>query len=142
MADQEAGTVVTAIGSAGRRPVLLAGGLLSAAGLVDILAAILPAATDPYVVTTYSAMYHLDITSWAWLHGVMGAAAATAGLLVVADRRWTALVGVVVAGLSVALDLLFLPFEPYRAVLAAALAATTIRLIARHRWRCQIRRSD
>jgi hypothetical protein len=118
---------------ANRRPPLLAGGLLSGAGLIDVVTSYPNTQADPFMVMTQSAIYRVDITGWIWVHMAVGVATVAAGLLVAANRRWTALVGVACAGLSVAFDILTFPYQPARAVLVLGLNIGAIRLLIRHR---------
>lgn len=116
-----------------RRPLLLAGGLLSGSGLIDMVAGFAVLTADPYVVISRGAVYLLDITGWSWLHVAVGAVGAVAGLLVPAGRRWTSRFGVAAALLSIALHLMVFPYHPVRAVVVTLFDACAIRLLVRYR---------
>lgn len=115
----------------GGRPLLLAGALLGAAGLADVLSTVTAGAGDPYLVVRGETMYRLDITGWAWTHGITGLVTAVVGLLVLTGRRAVVVGATVVAVASVAVDLLILPYEPYRSVLSASLTVAAVRLLVR-----------
>ncbi|MGK5444368.1 DUF7144 family membrane protein [Micromonospora sp. URMC 105] len=112
---------------------LLAAGLLTTAGLLDVLSAQADTSGDPFVVTTRQGMYAVDITGWAWLHVAVGAAVVLAGLAVVTGRRGTTPVALGCATAGVVLDLLLFPYAPIRALLVVGLYVAAGRLLLRHR---------
>lgn len=133
MAGPEPGTATTASGQAGRRPPLLAGGLLGGAGVVDIVTSYPNTQGDPYMVVTQGGIYQLDMTGSVWTHIAIGMAMVVAGLLVVADRRWTTVVGLACAGLGVVFEILTFPYQPLRGTLVIGLNIAAIQLLIRHR---------
>ncbi len=114
------------------RPVL-AGGLLVATGLADVLSAYGTLRSGPFMVLIGGGLYPVDVAPWAWLHLAIGAAVALAGLAAVTGRRGAATVAIGCAVLALAVDLLMLPYAPIRVVLVAAVDAAAIRLLLRHR---------
>ncbi|MFE9956636.1 hypothetical protein [Micromonospora sp. NPDC005299] len=115
-----------------RRPVL-AGGLLVATGLADMLAASGMLRSGTFMVLSEGGLHQVDLTVWAWLHLTIGAAVALAGLVAVTGRRGAATVAIGCVAVAIALDLLMLPYAPIRLVLVAAVDAAAIRLLLRHR---------
>ncbi|MGC3860447.1 DUF7144 family membrane protein [Micromonospora chersina] len=112
---------------------LLAGGLLVATGLADMLSAYGTLRSRPFVVLSGDGLYPVDVTGWAWLHLVVGTALALAGLAAVTGRRGAATVAIGCAVLALAVNLLMLPYAPIRVVLVTAVDAAAIRLLLRHR---------
>ncbi|MFG1655934.1 hypothetical protein ACGFIY_05325 [Micromonospora chersina] len=112
---------------------LLAGGLLVATGLADVLSAYGTLRSGPFVVLSGDGLYPVDVTGWAWLHLVVGIALAPAGLAAVTGRRGAVTVAIGCAVLALAIDLLMLPYAPIRVLLVAAVDAAAIRLLLRHR---------
>ncbi|MGR6318103.1 hypothetical protein Q2K19_02345 [Micromonospora soli] len=112
---------------------LLAGGLLVASGLIDVLSASATLAATPFLVLTPGGVYPVDITGWARLHLAIGVAVALTGLLAVTGRRGTAGLAVGCAALAIVVDILLLPYAPFRALLVAAVNGAAIRLLIRHR---------
>ncbi|MEU4717578.1 hypothetical protein AB0F73_28535 [Micromonospora purpureochromogenes] len=114
-------------------PPLLAGALLTTSGLVDLLSSWANTTDDPFVVQTGRGMYLVDITGWAWLHVVIGAAVTLAGLAAATGRRGTASVALGCAVLGAAIDLLLFPYAPLRALLVVGLDGAVLWLLLRHR---------
>ncbi|RZU74230.1 hypothetical protein EV384_2673 [Micromonospora kangleipakensis] len=120
-------------GATGSGRPLLAAGLLTGAGLVDVLSAWAHTARDAFAVETAQGVYLVDITGWARLHVAIGAAATLAGLLVLTGRRGTVPLAICCAVPAVAVDLALLPYAPIRAVLVVALDLAAVRLLLRYR---------
>src|SRR4051795_6739993 len=95
------------------RPVL-AGGLLVAAGLVDVLAAYGMLRSRVFVVLIEGGIHQVDLTFWAWLQLTIAAAVTLAGLGAVIGRRGAATVAIGCAAVAIAVDLLMLPYAPIR----------------------------
>ncbi|WP_433317636.1 DUF7144 family membrane protein [Micromonospora chersina] len=112
---------------------LLAGGLLVATGLADVLSAYGTLRSGPFVVLSEGGLYPVDVTGWAWLHLAVGTALALAGLAAVTGRRGATTMAIGCAVLALAVNLLMLPYAPIRVLLVAALDAAAIRLLLRHR---------
>ncbi|MFG2107826.1 DUF7144 family membrane protein [Micromonospora chersina] len=112
---------------------LLAGGLLVATGLADVLSAYGMLRSGPFLVLRGGGLYPVDVTGWTWLHLAAGAAVALAGLAALTGRRGAATVAIGCAAPALAVDLLMLPYAPIRVVLVTALDAAAIRLLLRHR---------
>lgn len=112
---------------------LLAGGLLVATGLADMVSAYGTLRSGPFMVLREGGLYPVDVTGWAWLHLAVGTALALAGLAAVTGRRGAVTVAIGCAVPALALELLMLPYAPIRVVLVAAVEAAAIRLLLRHR---------
>ncbi|GGR68849.1 hypothetical protein GCM10010169_10360 [Micromonospora fulviviridis] len=112
---------------------LLAGGLLVATGLSDVLTAYGVLRSGTFMVLSEDGLYPVDVTGWAWLRLAVGTAVALAGLAAVTGRRDAATVAIGCAVLALAVDLLMLPYAPILVVLVAAVDAAAIRLLLRHR---------
>lgn len=136
MAGHEAETAVARPDGPARNLIRFAGGLLTFAGLMDLLVAIATAAVDPYFVIDGWNMHHLDVSGWGWLHGTTGVATLIVGLVLFVGGRWAARSAIPVAALSAAVDLLILPYEPYRAALAFGFSVAAIRCCVVYRLRC------
>ena len=115
-----------------RRPALLAGALVATAGLVDVLSALAVLTTEPYVVMTDEAIIHLHTSGWVSLHLVIGLSTVAAGLLIMLDRPWTAPVGLGAVLVGTAVDLVFIPYDPFRAMMAIGFEVAAVVVLARH----------
>ena len=105
----------TARGTAFAAVILLVGGVL---GVLQGASAI--ARTTPYAnLGTYT--YRFSITSWGWIHLVIGVALIIVCVCLLAGMAWARFAGIGLASVSMALQFIFLPYYPAWALTAIAL---------------------
>ncbi|MFC0003973.1 DUF7144 family membrane protein [Micromonospora siamensis] len=116
-----------------RRPALLAGALVATAGLADVLSYLGLETVNPYVVMTGQGMVELRTTGWTRAHLLAGVAVLLTGLLLATGRTWAVLAGLGVVTGAIALDAMFLPFDPLHGVLALGLHLGAVTILLRNR---------
>lgn len=86
--------------------------MLLLVGLLDILRGIMAIAEDDVFVTTPDYVFRFDLTSWGWIHLVLGVLAViiSAGLLKIAT--WARVSGVLIAALVILANFLSMPYYP------------------------------
>ncbi|HKE50310.1 MAG TPA: hypothetical protein VKE25_02255, partial [Actinomycetes bacterium] len=77
--------------------------------------------------------FEYDLTSWGWIHLILGALIAVAGFAVLGGAVWARAVGIALAGLSAIANFLWLPYYPVWSVVAIGLAVATIWGLAMYR---------
>ena len=102
-------------------------GLITAAAVVLILAGVMHAmqgvvglATNEFYVVTQRWLFQFDVTTWGWVHIVIGLIGAATGVGLLYGASWARIVGVVVAAVSVIANFLWLPYYPLWAVIIIA----------------------
>ena len=95
-------------------------------GFVDLLRGIMGIAADDVFVTTPNYVFKFDLTSWGWIHLVLGAMAMAAGAGLFRAARWARVFGVVIAALLVIANFLSLPYYPLWSIVAIAFCAFVI----------------
>ncbi|MDD7968319.1 DUF7144 family membrane protein [Actinomycetospora lemnae] len=68
----------------------------------------------------------LSAAGWGWVHLVLGVLVAAAGVGVLADQLWARVVGIVLAAISVVVNLAFIAAYPMWAVVVIALDVAVI----------------
>jgi hypothetical protein len=89
-----------------------AGTMLIMVSLFQILQGIAAVAADEVYLTGIQYVYQLDVTSWGWIHIVVGALALATGIGVLAGQAWAYMVGVVLAIVASVANFAFLPYYP------------------------------
>jgi hypothetical protein len=89
-----------------------AGTMLIMVSLFQILQGIAAVAADDVYVTGIEYVYQLDVTSWGWVHIVVGAVALATGIGVLAGQAWAYMVGIVLAVVASIANFAFLPYYP------------------------------
>ena len=106
--------------------MLLIGGYHAMAGIAALV-------EDEIFLETPSYTYALDVTTWGWVHLGLGVLVALAGAAVLRDRLWGRLVGILLAGLSLFANFLFLLYYPLWAALIIALDVVIIWALSAYR---------
>lgn len=77
-------------------------------------------------------LFKFDITTWGWIHLVVGVGVAVAGFFVLQGAVWARTVGVAVAALSAVLNFMWLPYYPFWSLLIIALDVFVIWALVAH----------
>ncbi len=86
-------------------------------GVMAVLQGITAIARDDLIVVTHNYAYTFNVTSWGWIHLILGALIAVAGLALFTGATWARFVGIAVAGLGMVANFLWLPYYPFWAIL-------------------------
>jgi hypothetical protein len=96
-------------------------------GVLNLLQGITAIAKDDVFVTTPNYAYKFDLTSWGWIHLVLGVLITVAGLaLFTTGAIWARVVGVALASLLIVANFMYLPYYPVWSVVLVAVNAFVI----------------
>jgi hypothetical protein len=109
---------------------MFAGVLMIVVGVWGVLAGIAAILNDEVYVTTPDYVYSFDLTSWGWIHLILGALLAVAGVGVVQGATWARVVGIALAALSLLANFAFIPYYPIWSILIIALDVVVIWALA------------
>lgn len=104
---------------------ILVGSFQGVAGLVALV-------NDNFYLATREYLFQFDITSWGWIHLILGIVVALAGVGPLAGRSWAIVVGITLAVLSAFANFMFIPQYPFWALLVIALDVFVIWALAAH----------
>ena len=105
--------------------MIIGGGLNAIYGLVAVV-------NDDWVVWTNSDSAYLDLTAWGWLHIVVGLLVVLAGFGVLSGNIVARTVGVVLAGLSLIVNFLFIPVYPLWSLIVITIDVLVIWALTAH----------
>ncbi|WP_108496412.1 hypothetical protein [Promicromonospora sp. AC04] len=89
-----------------------AGTVLITVAVFQVLQGIAAVAADDVYVTGIEYVYQLDVTSWGWIHIVVGVLALVAGAGVLARQTWAYVTGIILAVVASLANFAFLPYYP------------------------------
>jgi hypothetical protein len=95
-------------------------------GVLDIFRGIMAIAEDDIFVTTPNYVFEFDLTSWGWIHLVLGALAVIVSIGLLRTATWARVTGVGIAGLVIIGNFLSLPYYPVWSIVMIALSAFII----------------
>jgi len=124
MSDQPSGWAVGWTAFAGITMVLL-GGWWVIAGLVAII-------DDEFYVVTQEWIFKFDVTTWGWIHLIVGVGVLAAGFGLFAGEVWARTVGVITAVIAGLVAFAWLPWYPVWAILMIAASVAVIWALTAH----------
>ncbi|MXP23763.1 hypothetical protein GIY30_20710 [Gordonia sp. HNM0687] len=109
---------------------IVAAALLFVAGIVAVFQGISALANDDLFVIGTEYVYKFDLTTWGWIHLIIGILAilVAGGLAVGAD--WARISAIIIASISIIAQFLWLPYYPIWAILIIALDLVVIWAVA------------
>src|SRR5262245_12923170 len=105
--------------------MLMVGCFQAFEGLVAIV-------NDTFYVATREYVFQFGVTTWGWIHLILGLIVAFAGWGLLSGRTWARAVGITVAVLSAIANFLWLPYYPFWALTLIALDVFVIWALAAH----------
>ncbi|MFI6844349.1 hypothetical protein OG535_38190 [Kitasatospora sp. NBC_00085] len=90
-------------------------------GAMAIFEGIAAIAKDDLIVVTRNYTYQMNTTGWGWIHLILGIIIVLAGVALFTGAVWARAVGVVVAGLAMIANFLWLPYYPFWAIVLIAI---------------------
>ncbi|WP_405182880.1 hypothetical protein OG225_18685 [Nocardia sp. NBC_01377] len=100
--------------------------LLMVLGIVSLLQGISAVAEDEVFVTGIDYIYEFDLTTWGWIHIVLGALIIVCALALVTGTAWGRGAAIGFASLSILANFLWLPYYPLWSVLLIVLDVVVI----------------
>jgi hypothetical protein len=116
--------------------VIAAAVMLMIAGCFDILRGIMGIAEDNVFVTTPNYVFEFDLTTWGWIHLILGVIAVAVGFGLFSAALWARIAGVALSGLLIIANFLSMPYYPVWSVVAIAFYALVIWAL------CAVRRDN
>lgn len=114
---------------------VFAGLMLVIGGVLAVLEGVVGISKDAvYVVTRGDYSYKFDVSSWGWIHLVLGVIAIIVGYgLLGSGLEWARWAGVAIAGLSLIANFMFLPYQPVWSIVMIAIDLFIIWSLATYR---------
>jgi hypothetical protein len=112
---------------------VFAGALMAVAGVYHVLIGIAALVNDKVYVAGTRSVYSFDVTSWGWIHLLLGVLVALAGVAVLRGQLWAGVVGIVLASLSVIANFLNNPWYPIWSLRIIALDIGIVWALATYR---------
>lgn len=105
---------------------LFAGVVLFLLGILGFLQGLSAVLKDGVFVASPDYVFAFDLTTWGWVHMLIGVAAMVVAGAVLTLRSWGLIAGIVIAGLSVVSNFLFVPQSTWWALVLIGLSVSLI----------------
>jgi hypothetical protein len=111
---------------------LFAAIMLMIAGFFQIIAGIAAIAEDDFYLTTQKWVFEFDVTTWGWIHVVLGILLLCVGAGILTGNVLARTVAVAIAGISAIGNFAFMPYYPVWAILVIAIDVAIIWALTAH----------
>jgi hypothetical protein len=103
--------------------MIMSGAFEALVGLVGLFA-------NEVYVSTRNYLFQFDVTTWGWIHLLVGLLIVFAGFGVVSGQTWARVVAITLAGFSALANFAFIPYFPFWSLLIIALDVVVIWALA------------
>ncbi|WP_425461272.1 DUF7144 family membrane protein [Kitasatospora atroaurantiaca] len=100
---------------------ILAAVLMIFGGAMAIFEGISAIAKDDLFVTAHNYTFKFSLTSWGWIHLILGIVIVLAGCALFTGAVWARAIGVIIAGLVAIANFMWLPYYPFWAIVLIAM---------------------
>ncbi|GHB50994.1 hypothetical protein GCM10010347_20890 [Streptomyces cirratus] len=105
---------------------LFAGVLLLVYGVLGIIKGIAGIAKDDVYARLGHYVFKFNLTTWGWIHLILGIILVVVGAGLLKKVLWARVAGVVLAGLAIILDFMWLPYTPVWGIISIAIGVFVI----------------
>jgi hypothetical protein len=109
-----------------------AGVLMLLAGFFHIIQGVVALMNDDFYVVGEEYVFQFDVTTWGWMHLIVGVVVGLAGIWLFQGAVWARTVAVVLAGLSILASFLWLPYYPLWSLVVIAFDVAVIWAVTTH----------
>ncbi|QBJ95372.1 hypothetical protein ERC79_04935 [Rhodococcus sp. ABRD24] len=100
--------------------------VLMTVGVLQIIQGISALAKDDVFVVGPEYVYQFDLTTWGWIHLVIGIVVILIGLGLLTGATWARVAAIIIAALSIIANFLWIPWYPLWSILIIALDIVVI----------------
>lgn len=100
---------------------VFAGTIMIMIGVLHAIQGLVALVNDTFYVVGQEWVFTFDVTTWGWIHLILGIVVAVAGFFVFTGAVWARAIGVLVAVLSVIVNFAWLPYYPVWGIVIIAL---------------------
>jgi hypothetical protein len=95
--------------------------LLGVVGVLAVFQGLAAILQGPTFVIGFEYVYKIDANGWGWIHLLVGLAAVGVAIGLFLGKTWAAVAAIVIAGLSIVVNFLWLPYYPWWSLVVIAL---------------------
>ncbi len=105
---------------------MFAGVLLLVDGVLGVIKGIAGIAEDDVYTRLGRYVFEFNLTAWGWIHLILGIILIVVGAGLLKGAYWARALGVVLAGIDIILNFMWLPYTPVWAIISIAIAVFVI----------------
>ncbi len=106
--------------------ILFAGIMMIVLGIFEAFQGLAAIVEDELFVVTENYILDFDVTTWGWIHLLLGLLVIFGGYALLAGRTWGRILGLILATVSAIVNFMWIPYYPFWSILMIALAVWVI----------------
>ena len=106
--------------------------MLIIGGTMQALQGLVALVNDTFYVVGEEYLFQFDVTSWGWIHLILGIVVAVAGFSLLQGATWARTVAVIVASVSIIANFVWLPYYPLWSLILIGLGVAVIWAVTMH----------
>ncbi|HEY5186723.1 MAG TPA: hypothetical protein VIM19_17880 [Actinomycetes bacterium] len=106
--------------------------LMIMTGLWQAFVGLVAIVNDTFYVATQKYILQFDVTTWGWIHLVVGVVVLLAGISLFSGTTWSRVVGIILAGVSALVMFAWMPYYPLWAICVIALDVFVLWALVAH----------
>ena len=110
---------------------IFAGVMMIMIGVFEAIAGISAISSDDIFVKAENYVFNLDVSTWGWIHLILGIVVVFAGWALIAGRVWGGLVGIALATFVAIANFFWIPYYPFWSILTIGIAVWVIWALTR-----------
>jgi hypothetical protein len=111
--------------------VVFAATMMIMVGIFQAFQGLAAIINDEFFVRVGEYAFNVDVTTWGWIHLILGIVVAAAGFYLFSGSALAGVVAVILASLSALSNFFFIPYYPFWSILMIALAIFVIWAVTR-----------
>ena len=112
--------------------IVFAAVLMMMSGVMSAVQGLVALVNDTFYVVGEEYLFEFDVTTWGWIHLIVGAIVAFAGFSLFQGATWGRTVAVIVASLSTLANFLWIPYYPIWSLTVIAFNVFVIWAVTAH----------
>ncbi|HEY5857295.1 MAG TPA: hypothetical protein VIW24_25500 [Aldersonia sp.] len=105
---------------------IVAAVVLVTVGVLQVFQGIAALARDEVFVVGIEYVYKFDLTTWGWIHLILGVVVVLVGVALFTGATWARICAIIVLALSIVANFLWIPYYPWWSLTVIALAVLAI----------------
>jgi hypothetical protein len=112
--------------------ILFAATMMILVGIFHVIDGLVALFDKSFYVVARAYTFQFDVTTWGWVHLILGVVIAFGGWGLLSGRTWARAVAIILAVLSVIANFLFIPYYPFWSIIAITIGVFVIWAVAAH----------
>ena len=105
---------------------IVAAVVLATVGVLQVFQGIAALARDEVFVVGIEYVYKFDLTTWGWIHLILGVVVVLVGVALFTGATWARICAIILLALSIVANFLWIPYYPWWSLTVIALAILAI----------------